>query len=176
MIVSDHLVFVFARELISHNATYFSHVPYSLLCLYYTGFFKKSLSDYCVKTRRIPELFRNFFVFISYSCYFILAVHPAFQFFVQFFSAISRYFQKNHAKNSLFDNFITRQRAVYLISAFRFWFPPQESAIFLFQQRLFCFCLLCFVEFFSDSPQNRRVSCILFASFGCKSKHLFARC
>lgn len=176
MIVSDHLVFVFARESILHNAIYFSHALYSLLCLYYTGFFKKSLSDYCVKTRRISEIFRNFFVFISDSCYFALAAHSASQFFVQFFSAISRYFQKNHAKNSLFDNFITNQRAVYLISAFRFWFPPQESAIFLFQHRLFCFCLLCFVEFFFDSPQNRRVSCILFASFGCKSKHLFARC
>lgn len=88
----------------------------------------------------------------------------------------SAIFQKNHAKNSLFDNFITKQHAVHLISAFRFWFLPQESAIFLFWQRLFCFCLLCFVEFFFDSPQNRRVSCILFASFGCKSKHLFARC
>ena len=110
----------------------FSHVPYSLLCLYYTGFFKKSLSDYCVKTRRISEIFRNFFVFISDSCYFILAVHPAFQFFVQVSSAISRYFQKNHAKNSLFDNFITKQHAVYLISAFRFWFYHKNPLFFFF--------------------------------------------
>ena len=33
-----------------------------------------------MKTRRISEIFRNFFIFISDSCYFILAVHPAFPF------------------------------------------------------------------------------------------------
>ena len=95
----------------------FSCLPCSLLCFYYTGFSKKSLSDYCVKSVYISEIFRDFFVSITDYCYFILNSCKSPRYFSQSFQRNIPLLLQKASKKSIFNKYI------YKMSPYIFCFP-----------------------------------------------------
>lgn len=163
--------------MILQNTIYFSCLPCSLLCFYYTGFSKKSLSDYCVKSAYISEIFQDFFVFITDYCYFILSSCKSARYFFQSFQRNIPLLLQKSSKKSIFNKYIHK------ISPCIFCF---SSIFFLFTTRIRYFCshLLCVIPvlhvFCSISPVffsfNQLIIRILFAHCDCVTECFFARC
>ena len=125
------------------NTIYLSCLPCSLLCFYYTGFSKKSLSDYCVKSLYISEVSRDFFVSIADYCYFVLSSCKSPRYFFQSFQRNIPLFSQKASKKSIFNKQIHKMSPCIFCFPSPFFLCHHKNPIFLLARHVCHSCIAC---------------------------------